>query len=1207
MSSGRVLTLLTVLFLLITLPSFTYASESISKQLTSKKITLKVENASLKEILYSIQKESNINFIFEDKKAIQSNERYSYEFESETVSNILNSIFRTTNYAYHITKNGVAIYSRNEPQQNKQDEKWVTINGKVIDDDGKAVVGATVVVLNSNGQGAITDGDGGFKLYLPNYTEIEVSFVGMKTVKKVIDTHLSEMKLVVKLQLDELQVEDVVVTGYETTTNKRYTGARTSVSADEVLVPGMTSIDQALEGRIPDLVFTNNSGEVGSTGRIRVRGTSTLLGNREPLWVLDGFILTDPVDVSNDDLNNPDYINIVGNAIMGINPQDIERIDVLKDAAATALYGVRAANGVIVVTTKKGSIQKPRVSYNHSSKITRRPRYTDNNIELMNSQERVQFGMDLTKIHYQFPSNMPLVGYEGAYYRLNTGQINYDDFLTEVKQYEVANTDWFDELTQDTYSQDHTVSLSGGTEEVRYYVSVGYNNEIGVSKTTYNNRFTTRANIDMNLSEKLMTSFSLSGNILGKNNLMSEINAMDYAYNTTRTLPSHNPDGTLYYYDKIAYGGFNVGYNAFDYNIINEIENSSSSYDGSTLSASLNLKYKIIQELDITFAGQYTYSGTTQEEWWGENSNYMSRMRNTEMGVMPEGGEAGSSMVPYGGILGLSNSNSNNYTIRIQYDFRKSFGEEDKHSIFSTGGFEMNSATSKSYSSTSYGYLKERGLQYVSDLDLEMYPHYADLINESNRSNSYGISNMMSRYATIGYNYNNHFNIYANGRLDASNKFGQFSNDRILPIWAISFSWNIDENLAKDVEWITSLILRSSYGSQGNMLDSQSPNLIISQGSINPYYGEYESTIARYPNPNLAWETTLQQNYSIDASLFDGMINLHFSYFDKLTRDVFSEVAVSTVNGVPNHTYVMNDGNITNQGFSASVSARVINTQDLKLNLSANVSVINNTLRSTIKETYAYTDYLSGLAPVNGRPLSTFYSYDYLGLNPVDGAPLFDDYIDAQHLLNGKSIEEIIQMTMVESGQRDATCTGSFSANLTYKQFSFMSHFSYSLGGKVRLFPLYGPILTGVSAENNVRVEFLDRWMAPGDEAYTDVPVILSPADPAFLNYLSHYSAGIYTDVTKFAENVWSMYDNSDLRVVSGNYLKCTSMSVRYRFTNAQLAKMPFSSLYVSLNAMNMFTISAKELNGQDPSQAGFAMPNLSLRPSYTLQFNFSF
>lgn len=168
---------------------------------------------------------------------------------------------------------------------------------------------------------------------------------------------------------------------------------------------------------------------------------------------------------------------------------------------------------------------------------------------------------------------------------------------------------------------------------------------------------------------------------------------------------------------------------------------------------------------------------------------------------------------------------------------------------------------------------------------------------------------------------------------------------------------------------------------------------------------------------------------------------------------------------------------------------------------------------------------------------------------------------------------------------------------------------TYSLGSKVRLFPLYEPILSGVSSENNVRREFVDRWMVPGDETRTDIPVIMSPSDPDYVQHLAHFSTSPkdVTQIQKFAESIWKMYDNSNIRVVSGNYLKCSSMSLRYYFDSKLLKRTPFSNLSVSLNSMNLFTISAKKLKGQDPSQAGFAKPNLSIRPSYTFQFNVTF
>lgn len=213
---------------------------------------------------------------------------------------------------------------------------------------------------------------------------------------------------------DNNTLDDVVVTGYQQLDRRNLTSSVVSKDMSELEIAGVSDLSKMLEGKIPDLVAMTNSGEVNSTTRIRIRGTSTLVGNREPLWVLDGIILSDPVNLSSDVLNDPDYVNRIGNAIAGINPQDIQRIDVLKDAAATALYGTRAANGVIVITTKTGREGKPIVSYNAQLTARRRPYYTDSKINLMNSAERVTFSQYLAEQHFIYPSNMPRVGFEYA-------------------------------------------------------------------------------------------------------------------------------------------------------------------------------------------------------------------------------------------------------------------------------------------------------------------------------------------------------------------------------------------------------------------------------------------------------------------------------------------------------------------------------------------------------------------------------------------------------------------------------------------------------------------------------------------------------------------------------------------------------------------------------------------------------------------------
>lgn len=532
-------------------------------------------------------------------------------------------------------------------QQTEQQRQNHSISGHVADTDGEPLIGVTVKLVGTK-RTVLTDVNGNFTFVgCHPGDQLDISYIGKKTVRRKVGTK----RLSIVLEDDANSINDVIITGYGNIDKRKSTVAATTVKMEDVLMPGMTTVDQALEGRIPDLEFNLNSGEVGATARLRVRGTSTLVGNREPLWVLDGFVLSDPVDVSADQLNDPDYINYIGNAIQGINPQDIERIDVLKDAAATALYGTRASNGVIVVTTKRGKAGPPTIRYSNQTKLTRRPRYTDSNIRLMNSQQRVQFGKDLCDMHYKFSESMPLVGYEGAFYRYQTAQTSYDEFLDEVQGYETMNTDWFKLLTRDAVTMSHTVNVSGGSENTRYYASVGYTRENGTVKTQYVDRYTANMNITSDLTKNLKARIALNGNIQKKNHLPSNVDPLTYAYETTRALPAYNADGSLYYYKNHGYsvGNGQKVNNLYNYNILNEMENSSSEYNGNTIMAMGDLTWRLKDILTLSASASYQRSSTLQATWYGENTNYVAILKNGEAADKPISGESGYCELPYGG------------------------------------------------------------------------------------------------------------------------------------------------------------------------------------------------------------------------------------------------------------------------------------------------------------------------------------------------------------------------------------------------------------------------------------------------------------------------------------------------------------------------------------------------------------------------------
>lgn len=382
------------------------------------------------------------------------------------------------------------------------------LHGRVTDEKGEPLPGVAVFPTNFVERGAATDMDGNYVLKDVPAEAKSLTFL-MLGMKKEIVMIGKKDKVDVMLIEDVNSLEDVVVTGYQKIDKRYSTSAVTSIKMEDVQIPGVASLDQMLEGKIPDMVFTANSGEINATPRLRIRGTSTLIGNREPLWVLDGIILTDPVALSPDVLNDPDYVNRIGNAVSGINPQDILRIDVLKDAAATALYGTRAANGVIVITTKSGREGKPILSYSATMTARRRPYYTDSKINLMNSNERIQFSQYLVDQHYLYPNGMPLVGYENALNNLYAGVYTQSEFNAAVNEMAAMNTDWFDILCHNSFSHDHSVSVSGGSDKIRYYASLGYTDQDDVVKNTKNRRYTGIAKLDIQLRKcQLLSQFS---------------------------------------------------------------------------------------------------------------------------------------------------------------------------------------------------------------------------------------------------------------------------------------------------------------------------------------------------------------------------------------------------------------------------------------------------------------------------------------------------------------------------------------------------------------------------------------------------------------------------------------------------------------------------------------------------------------------------
>ena len=1198
------------------------------------KITIEKDVITYAELFEQIKRQTGLTVMYSNSE-LNKNRSVEANFHDTEVREVLNKVLVDTGLGYEFLDEFIVL--KVLPKQAEQ-KKEILVRGKISDESKYPLPGVTIRLKGLN-VGTASDKDGKYAISFPEMDKVVLvfSFVGMETQEI---EYRGQDTINVVMKESSAQLEEVVVhTGYQQIDPRKSTSAITTIKAADIMNPAYHSIDQMLEGHVPGMIFMQNSGQLGATPRLRIRGTSTIIGNQEPLWVVDGIIQHDPVNVDPSKINDFDFVNLLGNAISGLNPNDIEQIDVLKDASATAIYGARAANGVIVVTTKKGKAGPPTISYSLSMNFTQRPHYSDRSVNMMNSLERVALSRDLVENNIVYPSINSWVGYEAVVRDYWNQNITYEQMEAQVKKLETMNTDWFDILTRNAFSHKHDLSVSGGSSTMKYYASIGFDDAKGNAKGEGNKSYSANINLSANYN-RFAVRFGMQANVSEDKYSPSDINLMGYAYNTSRAVPSRGEDGSLFYYLR-SEPDVEDTYFYYPFNIIEDMENSSYDINSNKVSLTLGVDYKIIDPLKFGITLSYTAANTYQDEYHGEKTYFAKLLRDERDGVI----DPQATKLPFGGVLAEDNQRNNSYVVRGQLDFVKFLDKENIHQLVASVGGEISSNHYVGKKQTHYGYTPERGKQMIL-VDLSQYE---DLAKEySNNPELLGIikddlNRMASAYMTLSYNYKDYYMFNINGRIDGSNSFGNRSNDKLLPIWSVSGRWNVKEDILKNANWVTNLSLRASYGFQGNMLAQESPRLIIKRESMSPTMEEYASTIYKFPNPYLKWEKTNSMNFTLDFGFLNNRINGTFSYFYKKTKDAFMNKSVSEINGVEG--YYVNRGTLENQGFEIGLNIIPVNTissgnpEGFRWNFDPQLGQVFNKLlnkaierkQNTFQDEDAinYKDYLNGSVEMSGEPLGTFYSYKFAGLDGDNGLPMFlgaEEY----YTVNGKIVnddegnpisnyermqdmtkEEAYMSVMKKSGTRVPVLQGGLVNTFSYKRFVLSFNLAYSLGGKVRLLNLYPDVakVNGTIAPKplqNVRKEFIRRWKKPGDEKRTNMPGIVSSSK--FRETMSPWWSRS-SFVNKFSENIWQMYDNSDLRVAKSDYLRLQSLSFRYSLPEKLCNKLYLKSCYVGFYATNLFTICDKKLKGQDPaSQSGSsAETSLSLRPTYSLNLNISF
>ncbi len=1145
-----------------------------------QKVTLQVTKASLQDVFKSVNKQTGLDFVY---NVVQLKERgpVTLDVKDVTVDSVLSLLFTGTPFEYRFEMNSIIIKKRAA-----QSSQGLVVSGKVTDERGNVLPGVTVMVKEGKVMlGATTGSDGTYHLTLPEalvHFSIHFSFVGMET-KIVVYDGKNTVNVVLKEKAES--VDEVVVTGYQTIKKRAMAGSASKVSAEDLLLNGTQTLEQALQGKIPGMMVMNMSGLTGTRQRVRVRGTSTLLGNAEPVWVVDGVIQEDPLPFETNQLSNLDPTNMdmirdfVGGAISWLNPNDIEDVTVLKDASSTAIYGVKAANGVIVITTKKGQQGRMAVSYNGNFSLS--PRLTYDKLELMNSQQRVEVSREAYERGLLLDENgQQGMGYTALALAYKRREITLEEFSREAQKLEEMNADWFKILFRNAFSHSHTISISGGSDKTTYHTSFGVSDNQNTAKGNGQSQYMANMNLSTTLWDCITLNTSVAGSV-AKTKAFAGIDPYTYASTTNRAIGCYDESGDRYFYkyDK----------NGYLYNILNELDNSGNENTLTSVNSTMTIRWRIIEGLSFTSALSFSMSNSVGKSWYSEQSNRIASIRGYNF---EEFGETSTkyqeSRLPHGGELNESDAQNKTWMWRNQLEFWRNFN--GMHALSLMLGQESRSVRQNSYSAKTYGYMHERGRIFVN-VPVTVKSTINSVANNLLQNNVPMIvdteNNTMSFYGTLSYMYDERYAVNASIRVDASNRFGQDKSTRYLPIWSFGLRYNMGrERWLQGQDLLSDMSLRLSYGWQGNVASNVSPDLIAKISASDN--GGYDLTIKDLPAPKLKWEKVQNLNLGVDFSLFKNKIHGSFEWYKKKTTDMIVQQDVPYENGVLSRP--INGGDMSNKGWDLGVSFVPVRTKDWVVSVGLTTGKVYNEIKSLIAPTGSYEEAISGNLNKEGYAVSSFWAFRFAGLNHDNGGPEFD--------LEGMETDGAAQdatLYLNYAGKLEPDFTGGLSLSVRYKTFTLSSGLYLSLGNQKFLAPISKSITHGIPSEyENMSTEWLKRWRKPGDEKYTNVPSLPDKVSSAM---------DIHSDKLNRDFNPYELYAKSDIRVVDAWYLRCNSISLSYNVPANKLPRV-FQALSFSCSVSNPFQIVSKDFLGRDPEVASGGQP-LSRNWSFSLNVSF--
>jgi TonB-dependent starch-binding outer membrane protein SusC len=773
-----------------------------------------------------------------------------------------------------------------------------TVSGTVKDPDNKAVAGATIIVKQTK-TSAVADADGKFVVTAMKGNTLVISSINFETQNIVVG---SDATIDIKLERQAGNLADVVVIGYGSAKKKDVTGAVTSVNLAKVSEIPLTSVDQVLTGRAGGVQVNQTNGQAGAGTSIRIRGGNSLNGTNEPLFVVDGFpIINDnaafaaggPLGLTNSGAGNPGQGNPNG-ALNWLNPADIASIEVLKDASATAIYGSRGANGVIIVTTKKGRAgQQPRINFNASYGVSQ---LNDSKIELMSGKEYAAYSNLWNK-----EQNLPV------FYKDTT----IDGILYPTPDKVTTNTNWVDAIKRNGKTQNYSIDFSGG-KDVIYSGSIGWLNQetplIGSQFKRANFRLNLVTNLTPWLSLDNTTTYSQSttDNSPADVRDVQKFGLFEAALTANPAEPVYKPDGSLNARQNFSLQSPAIGFSPIS--LANDILNRNTI---STFLNNISLKAKIIQGLSFELRGSLFKNDLLRDIYYNSKTTFNG--------------------FQVGGLASKNSNNSNSYLVEAFGNYNKSFG---KNQFTAVAGYSYQKSAYRTINSGASNFssdeLKNENLASGST----QYP------TQTNRLEDY----LTSYFVRLNNVYHDKYIITFTARYDGSSKFAKGNQWSFFPSGAIS--WRISqEEFLKNVNSLSDLKLRVSYGLSGNQAVASLQTKSLLGFNQYPYGGVLQTGVfpAVLGNPDLTWETTKQLNIGLDFGFWNQRLSGSINYYAKTTDDLLQYLPLPANSGYT--TQLSNVGSISNNGIELELRAAVVNGKDFKWDVNANIASNKNKMK----------------------------------------------------------------------------------------------------------------------------------------------------------------------------------------------------------------------------------------------------------------------